>query len=670
MAESLYRRNPISNAFDVIKARRGLLNSVQTLQGKSVQDRNPCFVYITGHDKSCGGGGTKTLPESRETWQSTYGSSFKPGPELTEVKIEYAGEHGLAQKLHGTIRCYTASDFLTIQRYFLLPGNIVDVQFGYKNSWGISQGTTNLNGFTVAVFSFDATQEGFWICNFTAVAASVAIQNLEMQLVICNGCDPVAGQGQSGTSGPLKYKTGLDNKVHPVKGVAQLIASDAQGNGEKSIDEIEDGEVVTALTNYDPGSFDNSAAMVIYTGDHIRDWYEKAQAWLGGIIKNVGYGDSEVEASNNQVYVTVGYVVNRIINDQLMRAFTCGVAHERTVFNKLKVEFHPKYSKCKISKGITSGDPLTVLLLGDGNYKNSEGSGKDFDSDCKNLAAVKAVESDGNIKIQNILLHRDVIANAYQSATKPRDAAADSTDDVKNSKEEVVNIIDFFKQISTHISSAVGGSIDLALVENPDNINTLMVIDQNYGETDKISCIVFDPIDGDGNTRTCQIQSNVGSQEYKAAMFVGSSKKGDSVSVLRNCDDKLKSQRASEHSKALSDKDSIIKNPGNLGQNNFDATEINALKSVMGRLYRNNPDAKKTETLHYPGLSISIEINGVWGIVPGNAISSTQIPAKWRNDFKSYFMVTRVNHIFSQSDWVTQIDGILTYYDKINFINL
>jgi hypothetical protein len=196
------------------------------------------------------------------------------------------------------------------------------------------------------------------------------------------------------------------------------------------------------------------------------------------------------------------------------------------------------------------------------------------------------------------------------------------------------------------------------------------VVDQNYGVSQQLKCIVFDPIDGDGNTRTCEVQSNVGSQEYKATMFVGSSKKGDPTSALRGCSPDLKNQRIIEHEKAKADRFSIIKNPGNLGTNYFNDTEINALKSVMGRLYRNNQTAVETETLHYPGLSINIEINGVWGIEPGNAISSTQVPAKWRNAYNSYFMVVSVVHSFEGSDWKTNIEGILAYYNNINYINL
>lgn len=671
MSDSLYRRNPKEgDPFSILRARRGLLDKQQTIGGKSASVRNPCYVSITGYNKSCGGGGSMKLPRDKDNMQDAYyqGGSIKPGPDLISVSLSYGGDWGLARKLSATIKCYKMSDFEQVQKNFLLPGNVVDVSFGYNSNvtWGIAQ-SASLKNFRVATFNFNTDQDGSWLCSFEAVSASTAIKNLDVQIVVCNGCDPVGGVGQSGTSGPIKYQTGVESTTHTVKGIAELIAGDSQVNGTYSIDKMRDGEVVTSLVNFNPqpGTSDQSAACVIYWGDHLRGMLDSALAWITGALKSIGIGKSEVEAANNQVFVTLGYVVHRIIDDQLLRAMTCGVAHERGEFNKLKVQFHPEYSKCKVASGITSGDPTTVLLLGDANYKNNEDEGKDFDGDCKNLAAVKCLTGT-NVRLQNILIHRDVVIGAFNEATKKRESKADNAD-VKDTGEEVVNVITFFEKIADHISASVGGAISLRLVEHPTESNILIVVDQNYGVTDRLNCIVFDPIDGDGSTRSCTVQSNVGSQEYRAAMFVGSNKKGDAISALRGCSPKLDSQRGVELGKAQTDKTAIIKSPGNLGKNAFNGEQINALKSIMGRIHKNSTEAPEIETIHYPGLSISVEIDGVYGFTPGNAISTTQIPKAWRDQYKSYFMVTRVEHNFQGSDWSTKLDGILGYYPNTSY---
>lgn len=669
MSESLYRRKLPKDIETILKSRKSLLNQPQTINGSSAQVRNPAWVSITGTCKACGGGPTKTLPEIHEKHQDTYrysGGSIKPGPTLKSVTIT-SGEKGLTKTISAEIECYTVSDFKTIQQAFLLPGNEISAKFGYKNSWGFPKNSSDsLSGFKVATFAFNTTSEGFWICTFEAVGMGVAIKNLDMQIVVCNGCNPDSGTGQSGNSGPLKYLVGKKLEPHPVKGVAQLIASDAQKNGQYSIDDIKDGDVIQNFQNYSPGSSDKSAAIVVYTGDHLRNMFQKFTAWIGGIARGFGMGDSEVETANNQVFLTVGYVVNRLINDQLLRAMSCGVINDngdRTSFNTLKVEFHPEYSKCQIASGITSGDPTSVLFLGDANYKNNKGAGKDFDGDCQNLGAVKSI-SGGKVDIKNILIHRDVVVGSFNAATKQREAESDSTD-IKDTKEEVINIIDFFDKMSDHISAAVGGAIALKLVEHPTDSRKLIVVDQNYGVVDELRCIVFDPVDADGSTQTCEVQSSVGSQEYKAAMYVGTSKRGDPVSALRNCRTELKDQRQLEYDKAKTDKDALIKNPGNLAENEFDGQEINALKSVMGRMHKNNPTSGEIESIHYPGMSMSIVIDGLWGFEPGMAMSSTKVPKEWIDDNKAYFMIVRVQHQFSESDWSTSLEGILAYYPNV-----
>lgn len=671
MAESLYRRTyKDSNIISILQSRSGLLKKPQTTNGQSSQVRNPCFVTITGTNNSCDAKDPKrlTLPRNQETWDTTYKPNLKPSPDLVSVTLEYGGDWGLARKISAEIRCYSIYDFEQIQRHFLLPGNDVDVTFGYKSTWGVEQGSTTLTGFKIATFAFNTSQEGFWICTFTGVSASTALKNLDMQIIVCNGCSAINGNGQNGTSGPLVFYTGKEEKRHPVKGVAQLIASDAQKNGQFGIDDQFDGDVISDFVDYNPGVDDKSAAIVVFTGDHLRGTGAKIEAWIGGLFKGTRFGSDEVETSNNQVFLSLGYIINRIINDQLLRSLTCAIAHEREKFNKLKITFHPEYSKSKVADGITSGDPVNILLIGNADYLNNSGQGKNFDKDVQQFGKVECYKQ-GNVRLQNILVHREVVIAAFNEATQKREAESDRTD-VKDTDDQVVNVINFFEKIADQISASTGGAINLRLVEHPTESDILIVVDQNYGVVDALDVILFDPINGDGSTRTCEVASNVGSQEYKAAMFVGSSKKGDAISAIRGCGKKLDDQREKEFEKAKLDKFNIIKDPGNLGENNFNGQEINALKSAMQRLYHNNPLTITNETVHYPGLSMNIEIDGVWGMIPGNAISSTQIPKQWRDEYKSYFMVVRVSHTFSQADWTTKIDSILGYYPRLNFIGL
>jgi hypothetical protein len=111
MAESLYRRNPIANIASVLQERSGLLRSNQTIGGKSIQDRNPAWIRVTGQCNKCGGGPTITVPFEKGTWDELYKPKIKPPPSLKQVEITYGGDWGLAQKISGTIECYELGTF-------------------------------------------------------------------------------------------------------------------------------------------------------------------------------------------------------------------------------------------------------------------------------------------------------------------------------------------------------------------------------------------------------------------------------------------------------------------------------------------------------------------------------------------------------------------------------
>ena len=185
MPESLYRRNPKEgNVIEIMRARRKLLNATQTVNGKSASVRNPAWVKITGRDKSCGGGGSMALPESQDTWDETYKPTFKPRPNVESVTLEYGGDWGLARKVSAQIRCFTIKDFEEVQQYFLLPGNEIDVEFGYKKTWGAEQPNkkiTNLSIF-ITIFKFLTIKNS--LLNFKNKIHAIIIKNVLIKYIL------------------------------------------------------------------------------------------------------------------------------------------------------------------------------------------------------------------------------------------------------------------------------------------------------------------------------------------------------------------------------------------------------------------------------------------------------------------------------------------------------
>ena len=648
-----FRRNP-KGAIGVLQSRSKLYHS----KGKYFDPatRNPAYIKVTGVGNSCIGSITKTLPSDDDSFDTTYDpkNKLKLKPILEEVVIESGGDYGLIETISVTIKCFSQQDFEIIEKAFLLPGNEISATFGYGNSrHKKDQSAITLKGYRVATFNFSTSTEGYWIASCKAIAPAEALKDIEVSSII---------KDQN-----LKYKGGK-SKTFPVKGMAELIAHDAQKNGLISIDELKNGETIPI----DGGKL---GSLVVYHSDHL--FATSFGSWLN-LMVNKFDSKSEAEQTHNVVYVTLEYIVKRLIMKQIKEEIAKGVlGKDRPSFNKLDIVFDDSISCSWVSKYIRSGSPITCLLLGSGrgNYKNTSGDGKNFEEDVT-MSFLKAVESPGlerqKIIHKNILIERATVLKCFYDAVKKDEANADSTD-VKDTKENVLPIEDFLKKIFNHIGVVTGGSIQLRLAVHPNDKDKLVILDQNNGKSDDtLKILTVNPIDGDGSTRSCTISSNVGAEEYKAYMYAGPSKKGDGAANVRGCKEKVDDTRKSSiYKDAIKSMQEIILSPGSLGANQFGAIQENALIQAMGTLTKGAPESKKFESIPYIGLSIDVELDGVYGFTPGCGISTTQLsPHYFKNN--NYFQIKSVTHTFTSngSDWSTKLSGFMTFADKVDYIKI
>jgi len=149
-------------------------------------------------------------------------------------------------------------------------------------------------------------------------------------------------------------------------------------------------------------------------------------------------------------------------------------------------------------------------------------------------------------------------------------------------------------------------------------------------------------------------------------MFAGSSRKGDGAAAARGCKDDADAKRVTVNTDAIKVISQLLYNPGALGANQFGAVQESALIQAMGTLAKTTEQSKKFEIVPYLGMSIEVELDGVWGFVPGNGISTTQLPPRYLTN-KNYFMLKGVTQLFSGEDstWTTKLSGIMTFYDDI-----
>jgi len=643
MSKSPYKRQPDGALFGLLSERLETWTAGTNPQAAS---RNPAWCKVYGNGKS--------VPTDQDDFESLYRSSLKPGPILKDVTLKNGGDFGLIMELEVTIQCHTKEDFIQIENSFLRPGTNVRVEFGYGHLWPTGyQESNNIKGFKVATYAFNTTAEGFWIAKFKAVSPGVALRAINMGMTVEKDVS-------------RKYKGESDVAI--VTGIPDLIAYDCQVNGQHSVDSMDDGEVVI------PGG-GKKGAIVIYKPNHLHGW----------LANSFGvYGDTNgVTETDNIVYLTLEYVVERLINGEILKQYS-KMIHEnhRPDFDKLAVKFDSVLSKSYTDQGLYSAWPTKILFMGlnRGNYKANNGNGKDFEGDANKNPAVMCLTKAGTrleVDLKKILIERSLVLSALEDSYSEKQVAA--TNDGKESTEGLISLDTFFKKLFNEISKASGGMIKLRLAQHPDIHKggggklpyEMYIFDENNGRFGgSLPCWTFDPIDGDGSIRSCTLTSNVGSNEYQAALFSGQMKQADPVQeCCGNMDNGNTEGRTTKRDDAFESMGQILRNPGSLGNDKFDPIHMKTLEGCLGALRYGAPDGKGNDMLMYAGLGIDVEIDGIYGFLPGNAISTTQLP-KGYNDAKAYFFVESVTHAFQgdTSDWSTKLEGKLAFNDDVTYL--
>ena len=644
-----YRQIFTDGAVDNLNSR---LSTYQNGLWINAVNRNPAYCVVTGEGA--------TVPQDTISFEATYsaGDFRKADPILKTVTITQnsTGDTKLLIEADVTIQCHTKAQFEKIEKAFCKNGNKVSFAWGYKNPRGPGYGSKSIDGFTVSTYSFTTTAEGFWVINFKAIAPGITIEELPVNFKI-------------DTSKKREFK--LENKTYPVTSLIELITYWAQANGQRAIDDGKNGEVLK--TDMGVG------ALVIYEPDHLHS----KGGIAGGIARALDASqNNETTKTNNIVYVTLETLIE-MVNRELMPEYGKTVTDtQKKQFSKLKLKFHPEFSFSYVDTECRSAMPTQVLILGAndiGNYKNEQQKGKDFLEGVTDPAAITAASASpipgrNKIDLKKILIERTVILSALSAVFK-EDKPSEKIS-AKSIQEGSIKIKEVFQKVFQAIKEATGDTISLVLSMSPEvytqgeaKAYDLYVFDENNGYTSRQDVWVLNPIDGDGSTRTCELRSDAGGENFKAMAFSTTLKQNDAVSEangeIKNGTNKGRNDVYAQAKQKIKE---IIKSPGSLGDSAFDNTHMQALRDQISALRHGASESKTADLMIYPGLGITAELDGIWGIHPGCGIFTTQLPVKYRNN-KTYFFVSTVIQNFSgdSSDWSTKLEGLLTMFKEVDY---
>lgn len=647
MATNYFRNNPPGEVLGILQSRRSLWQ--QGRQGLHIKDamRNNAWASVTIQGL--------TLPVNDDTFQKLYGrgqSTPKPKPSLNGVTITTAGEWGHAIHVEVSFTCYLRSDFEIYDKAWMRTGAEGSIRFGYVKPYNpAEQRSKTLAGCFVTTFQFNTDSNGHYICKLKMTGPSKFAEVAE-------------AKGGLKDSGGMEYKTKSFNaggSTHQVTSLDELLLYDAQENGETSTDDMPDNHKV-------PNDFGD---IIVYH-----------PPIKGGIIGGIGKVANQIAArfadkqyTYNHEYYSLKYVVDRLINNQILEFLkSITSTKDQAVIGPVKIRCDSEVSRGYGYPVIRSADPTAMLILGGnrGKYINPEnGQGKDWENGGEGAGKSINCHNGDYVDLSKIMLERTVIKDALS-------AAIDSSEQTEVSKRTtvmekstaIIYVNRFLKELFNVIARNTGNLFQMDLIENPENRKELLVVDRNNGITDTLNVFVFDPIDGDGSTRDMQISSEVGSNEYRAAMFSSINKQSDLNSTIKGDINEASNKRSSK----IADVSTKIgiKVTKTLPDSGFTSDEVEGLRTLFVEYNQllSSQDNKRKQVILYPGLGISVTMDGVWGWGIGNHIHTSLCPKDpYRIPSNGLcFNVQRVSHTIENNDWSTTLDGQLTFAAPVNYV--
>jgi hypothetical protein len=618
-----------------------------------------------------------SLPQNTVPWSDTYkqGRHRKPSPSLKSVELAFNAPEGNALSVEAkfVIKIFTKDDFDEIVNTLCKQGTLLTFKWGYDVPYGTGQNGSggysgrSISGFKISTYTFNTEVDGTYVIEGTATGPALAISGLNANYQIRPGTKP------------REYLN--DGQRYPVTGIVELLTFWAQGNGKKSIDEMQDGDVLIVPSGrQSDGTEQAMGSIMIFDSEHLEQ--SGVSAWVGRQIASLQKTNNELNSTNNIIYISLETLVGLFNTEVLpMYTTTTTTVPRSTDFSKLKLQFDPTLSFSYIDNNIRSAYPTRVLIMGPmhGDYKNNKGNGKNFWEDAKNKSAVNSIAgNDGTrtkIDLKKIFIERSIILAALDSTTDNKGGA--STIDNRVHRDASINVNEFFNKIFQEIKASTGDRISLTLSMHPEVFDAndskaynLYVFDETNGYDPPPKDVwEFDPIDGDGVTRTFTIKSEMGSQNYQLSQFNGPSTTNDAMAKADGIKALVDTSRSVSRDKAINDINNIIKVKGQLGDSAFDEVHMQALKSAFVTLKDSEPGKETYNNLVFIGLGCDVELDGIWGIGPGSGIWSTQMPKRYREN-QVYFSVMSTTHKFDgdTSDWSTLLTGVICAHEKVEYL--
>lgn len=648
-ADNFFFRPVNSEVVTELKYRKGLVGKFEGAK------RKPAFVEIYQENA---GTYTKILPKIGTGFSDTYSTTTKkPIPTLGTVTVEMDGDFGSLRRATAEFTCYDMDSFDELERTLLRPGNKIAIRYGYLNAdktTDQSQGPINLGGkklgyeFVIYDYTFTYTKENYIKCSFKAVGPGV-----------------MASSANFGTSVQTSFRNNGDIRKF------RRNFDDLDSYTEvQALEDVFDYDLVASLLKQEKV---DSIGIGKTIGINIYDGYAEYTKSFISMLKiptdyTVADAIEETNWSNTTyvAYCSLSYIVHNLINEEILNNPSTSEN-----FRKIRYVCNSEVSSLTTySKYIFSADPLNVGITGTSDIQMRYGlavqdAEKTFDFTWTGIYEFPDFLTIRGSKLDcsNILISRLLLRSILKKFSKDK-----------------FSINDFFDKLFDAISTATGGMITLGLYEPDLNLAndkekalynkyslsgdyTPILIKPLKQKPDSIpGSWEFDPLKGDGITRSCEVTAKV--PKDMAAEAFGRNAPGESGGNTGTDGGQISEVLSGKTlvnqylpDKAIANlKDKVY--PENKLSGNAIEDGKSFLKDIMNKA---TPLTKRlqAEQILYP-LEMKLVLDGIEGFRFGDHISTTNIPAVYRKSsgLRVGFTVLRTTHTIAANDWTTELTTI------------
>ena len=611
--------------------------------------RNNAYIRITSlKDESV------ILPIEGKTMTDTYDpqGTGRPAPILKETVIKLEGEAGSLRRIEGGFTCYDVESFNKFEDALLVPGRKIKVEYGYVGPELPSESAEY--EFTVYDYSFSITKENYFDCSFKGVGKGGTYEqnNINTQAAF------------PAREFVTNYK-GF-NDVVKVGNIFDYIDYQLQKSGHP------DGSILSVLrsrggTVFAPGH-GTSGQLSDKTGNFAflkaPEEYTSPTAFDGGFLTNYYLQ-----------YITLGALVN-IINK-----FTLDV--EGAAVPKYRMVFHPDYSKlqCKFPSGLVwSADPVQMLFpypkgTPENTYDEEPATQFSDQDDYVSVDHIKKYDALGTEKgdPEHILISRDLL-RAVQKAFNDQAKTEKNKEEESEKASGQIILNRFMKAIFASIRDNSGGAWDLYLDQDDSDpsMETIFIINRKSPGGDKpIIPFNLDPVGGENGIREVKIEASV-PKEMQAKAFGGAPdvQSEEELTVQTIKQDNQSTER-DKNQTAMDVAEQQTNARKGLTEGEYATSVISKAKAALTALVNEMTAEEKAakgqfkdgadkSQIPFP-LTFSVTLDGIEGFKFGDTISTSLLPARYRDPYgnlKIVFTVTKYEHKIANNDWTTTVTAL------------